>query len=133
MKRPTDIDWDEAARKAYHEMELSEDRDYFRRILGVSDFDALRHDRMWRKHPSMAFASLLRHMVMAACRHEFIIRNIPVDALDDCRYDVMSRTEELACDVCKSHWGRYGSPDDLNAAIIAIAKAEVQKAEEDYL
>jgi len=129
--RPTDIDWDEAARKAYHEMELQEDKDYFRRILGVSDFDALRHDRMWRKHPSMAFASLLRHMVMAACRHEFITRNIPVDALDDCRYDVMSRTEELACDVCKSHWGRYGSPDDLNAAVIAIAKAEAQKAEEE--
>ena len=125
--RPTDIDWDEAARKAYHEMELSEDRDYFRRILGVSDFDALRHDRMWRKHPSMAFASLLRHMVMAACRHEFIARNIPVDALDDCRYDVMSRTEELACDVCKSHWGRYGSPDDLNTAVIAIAKAVAEK------
>ena len=130
MRQP-DVDWDEAARKAYHEMELSEDRDYFRRILGVSDFDALRHDRMWRKHPSMAFASLLRHMVMAACRHEFITRNIPVDALDDCRYDVMSRTEELACDVCKSHWGRYGSPDDLNAAVIAIAKAEAQKAEEE--
>ena len=129
--RPTDIDWDEAARKAYHEMEIQEDKDYFRRILGVSDFDALRHDRMWRKHPSMAFASLLRHMVMAACRHEFITRNIPVDALDDCRYDVMSRTEELACDVCKSHWGRYTSPDDLNAAIIAIAKAEAQKAGEE--
>ena len=129
--RPTDIDWDEAARKAYHEMEIQEDKDYFRRILGVSDFDALRHDRMWRKHPSMAFASLLRHMVMAACRHEFITRNIPVDALDDCRYDVMSRTEELACDVCKSHWGRYGSPDDLNAAVIAIAKAEAQKAGEE--
>ena len=131
--RPTDIDWDEAARKAYHEMEIQEDKDYFRRILGVSDFDALRHDRMWRKHPSMAFASLLRHMVMAACRHEFITRNIPVDALDDCRYDVMSRVEELVCDVCRSHWGRYGSPDDLNAAVIAIAKAEAQKAEEDYL
>lgn len=131
--RPTDIDWDEAARKAYHEMEIQEDKDYFRRILGVSDFDALRHDRMWRKHPSMAFASLLRHMVMTACRHEFIARDIPADALDGCRYDVMSRTEELACDVCKSHWGRYGSPDDLNAAIIAIAKAEAQKAEEDYL
>ena len=129
--RPTDIDWDEAARKAYHEMEIQEDKDYFRRILGVSDFDALRHDRMWRKHPSMAFASLLRHMVMTACRHEFITRNIPVDALDDCRYDVMSRTEELACDVCKSHWGRYGSPDDLNTAVIAIAKAEAQKAEEE--
>lgn len=131
MKPSDNIDWDEAARKAYHEMEIQEDKDYFRRILGVSDFDALRHDRMWRKHPSMAFASLLRHMVMAACRHEFITRNIPVDALDDCRYDVMSRTEELACDVCKSHWGRYGSPDDLNAAIIAIAKAEAQKAEEE--
>lgn len=131
MKPSDNIDWDEAARKAYHEMEIQEDKDYFQRILGVSDFDALRHDRMWRKHPSMAFASLLRHMVMAACRHEFITRNIPVDALDDCRYDVMSRTEELACDVCKSHWGRYGSPDDLNAAIIAIAKAEAQKAEEE--
>ena len=127
MKRQPDIDWDEAARKAYHEMELSEDRDYFRRILGVSDFDMLRHDRLWRKHPSMAFASLLRHMVMVACRHEFITRNIPVDALDDCRYDVMSRTEELACDVCKSHWGRYGSPDDLNAAVLAIAKAVAEK------
>ena len=131
MKPSDNIDWDEAARKAYHEMEIQEDKDYFRRILGVSDFDALRHDRMWRKHPSMAFASLLRHMVMAACRHEFITRNIPVDALDDCRYDVMSRTEELACDVCKSHWGRYGSPDDLNTAVIAIAKAEAQKAEEE--
>lgn len=131
MKPSDNIDWDEAARKAYHEMEIQEDKDYFRRILGVSDFDALRHDRLWRKHPSMAFASLLRHMVMAACRHEFITRNIPVDALDDCRYDVMSRTEELACDVCKSHWGRYGSPDDLNAAVIAIAKAEAQKAEEE--
>lgn len=129
--RPTDIDWDEAARKAYHEMEIQEDKDYFRRILGVSDFDALRHDRMWRKHPSMAFASLLRHMVMAACRHEFITRNIPVDALDDCCYDVMSRTEELACDVCKSHWGRYGSPDDLNAAVIAIAKAEAEKMQKE--
>ena len=129
--RPTDIDWDEAARKAYHEMEIQEDKDYFRRILGVSDFDALRHDRMWRKHPSMAFASLLRHMVMAACRHEFITRNIPVDALDDCRYDVMSRTEELACDVCKSHWGRYTSPDDLNAAVIAIAKAEAEKMQKE--
>ena len=43
----------------------------------------------------------------------------------------MSRVEELACDVCKSHWGRYGSPDDLNAAIIAIEKAEAQKAEEE--
>ena len=129
--RPTDIDWDEAARKAYHEMEIQEDKDYFRRILGVSDFETLRHDRMWRKHPSMAFASLLRHMVMAACRHEFITRNIPADALDDCRYDVMSRTEELACDVCKSHWGRYGSPGDLNAAVAAIAKAEAQKIEEE--
>lgn len=127
MKPSDNIDWDEAARKAYHEMEIQEDKDYFRRILGVSDFDMLRHDRLWRKHPSMAFASLLRHMVMAACRHEFITRNIPVDALDDCRYDVMSRTEELACDVCKSHWGRYGSPDELNAAIIAIAKAVAEK------
>lgn len=62
-----------------------------------------------------------------ACRHEFIARNIPVDALDDCRYDVMSRTEELACDVCKSHWGRYTSPDDLNAAVAAIAKAVAEK------
>ena len=129
--RPTDVDWDEAARKAYHEMEIQEDKDYFRRILGVSDFAALRHDRMWRKHPSMAFASLLRHMVMAACRHEFITHNIPVDALDDCRYDVMSRVEELVCDVCRSHWGRYGSPDDLNAAIIAIAKAEAEKMQKE--
>ena len=131
MKPSDNIDWDEAARKAYHEMEIQEDKDYFRRILGVSDFDALRHDRMWRKHPSMAFASLLRHMVMAACRHEFITRNIPVDALDDCRYDVMSRTEELACDVCKSHWGRYGSPDDLNAAVIAIAKAVAEECDRE--
>ena len=43
--RPTDIDWDEAARKAYHEMEIQEDKDYFRRILGVSDFDALQIGR----------------------------------------------------------------------------------------
>ena len=70
--RPTDIDWDEAARKAYHEMEIQEDKDYFQRILGVSDFETLRHDRMWRKHPSMAFASLLRHMVMVACRPAFL-------------------------------------------------------------
>ena len=129
--RPTDIDWDEAARKAYHEMEIQEDKDYFRRILGVSDFDALRHDRMWRKHPSMAFASLLRHMVMAACRHEFITRDLPLGVLDDCRFDVMERTQDLCSEVCKNHWGRYTSPDDLNAAIIAIAKAEVQKAEEE--
>ena len=129
--RPTDIDWDEAARKAYHEMELSEDRDYFQRILGVSDFAALRHDRMWRKHPSMAFASLLRHMVMAACRHEFITRDLPLGVLDDCRFDVMERTQDLCSEVCKNHWGRYGSPDDLNAAVIAIAKAEAQKAEEE--
>ena len=47
--RPTDIDWDEAARKAYHEMELQEDRDHFQRILGVSDFAALRHDHNWKK------------------------------------------------------------------------------------
>ena len=129
--RPTDIDWDEAARKAYHEMELPEDRDHFRRILGVSDFDMLRHDRLWRKQPVMAFASLLRYMTMKSCRHEFITRNIPVDALDGCRYDVMSRVEELVCDVCRSHWGRYGSPDDLNAAVIAIAKAEAEKMQKE--
>ena len=131
MKSSDNIDWDEAARKAYHEMELQEDKDYFRRILGMSDFDMLRHDRLWRKQPVMAFASLLRHMVMVACRHEFIVHNIPVDALDDCRYDVMSRTEELACDVCKSHWGRYGSPDDLNAAVIAIAKAVAEECDRE--
>ena len=125
--RPTDIDWDEAARKAYHEMELQEDKDYFRRILGVSDFDMLRHDRLWRKQPVMAFASLLRYMTMKSCRHEFIARDIPADALDGCRYDVMSRVEELVCDVCKSHWGRYTSPDDLNAAVAAIAKAVAEK------
>ena len=130
MRQP-DVDWDEAARKAYHEMELSEDRDYFRRILGVSDFDMLRHDRLWRKQPVMAFASLLRHMVMTACRHEFITRDIPLHLLDDLRFDITERTEALCCDVCKSHWGRYTSPDDLNAAIIAIAKAEAQKAEEE--
>ena len=129
--RPTDIDWDEAARKAYHEMEIQEDKDYFRRILGVSDFDMLRHDRLWRKQPVMAFASLLRYMTMKSCRHEFITRNIPVDALDGCRYDVMSRVEELVCDVCRSHWGRYGSPDDLNAAVIAIAKAEAEKMQKE--
>ena len=129
--RPTDIDWDEAARKAYHEMELSEDRDYFRRILGVSDFDALRHDRMWRKHPSMAFASLLRHMVMVACRHEFIARDLPLGVLDDCRFDVMERTQDLCSEVCKNHWGRYTSPDDLNAAVIAIAKAEAEKMQKE--
>ena len=131
MKPSDNIDWDEAARKAYHEMEIQEDKDYFRRILGVSDFDMLRHDRMWRKHPSMAFASLLRHMVMAACRHEFITRDLPLGVLDDCRFDVMERTQDLCSEVCKNHWGRYTSPDDLNAAIIAIAKAEVQKAEEE--
>ena len=129
--RPTDIDWDEAARKAYHEMEIQEDKDYFRRILGVSDFDMLRHDRLWRKQPVMAFASLLRHMVMAACRHEFITRDLPLGVLDDCRFDVMERTQDLCSEVCKNHWGRYGSPDDLNAAVIAIAKAEAQKAEEE--
>ena len=129
--RPTDIDWDEAARKAYHEMEIQEDKDYFRRILGVSDFDALRHDRLWRKQPVMAFASLLRHMVITACRHEFITHDLPLGVLDDCRFDVMERTQDLCSEVCKSHWGRYGSPDDLNAAIIAIAKAEAQKAEEE--
>ena len=131
MKPSDNIDWDEAARKAYHEMEIQEDKDYFRRILGVSDFDALRHDRMWRKHPSMAFASLLRHMVMAACRHEFITRDLPLGVLDDCRFDVMERTQDLCSEVCKNHWGRYTSPDDLNAAIIAIAKAEAQKAGEE--
>ena len=129
--RPTDIDWDEAARKAYHEMELSEDRDYFRRILGVSDFDALRHDRMWRKHPSMAFASLLRHMVMAACRHEFITRDLLLGVLDDCRFDVMERTQDLCSEVCKNHWGRYTSPDDLNAAVAAIAKAVAEKCDRE--
>ena len=125
--RPTDIDWDEAARKAYHEMEIQEDKDYFRRILGVSDFDILRHDRLWRKQPVMAFASLLRHMVMAACRHEFITRDLPLGVLDDCRYDVMERTQDLCSEVCKNHWGRYTSPDDLNTAVIAIAKAVAEK------
>ena len=125
--RPTDNDWDEAARKAYHEMEIQEDKDYFRRILGVSDFDALRHDRLWRKQPVMAFASLLRHMVMAACRHEFITRDLPLGVLDDCRFDVMERTQDLCAEGCKSHWGRYGSPDDLNAAVVAIAKAVAEK------
>ena len=125
--RPTDIDWDEAARKAYHEMELSEDRDYFQRILGVSDFDMLRHDRLWRKQPVMAFASLLRHMVMTACRHEFITRDLPLGVLDDCRFDVMERTQDLCSEVCKNHWGRYTSPDDLNAAVAAIAKAVAEK------
>ena len=129
--RPTDIDWDEAARKAYHEMEIQEDKDYFRRILGVSDFDMLRHDRLWRKQPVMAFASLLRHMVMAACRHEFITRDLPLGVLDDCRYDVMERTQDLGSEVCKNHWGRYGSPDDLNAAVIAIAKAEAEKMQKE--
>ena len=129
--RPTDIDWDEAARKAYHEMEIQEDKDYFRRILGVSDFDMLRHDRLWRKRPVMAFASLLRHMVITACRHEFITRDLPLGVLDDCRFDVMERTQDLCSEVCKNHWGRYTSPDDLNAAVAAIAKAEAQKAEEE--
>ena len=127
MKPSDNIDWDEAARKAYHEMEIQEDKDYFRRILGVSDFDALRHDRLWRKHPSMAFASLLRHMVMAACRHEFITRDLPLGVLDDCRFDVMERTQDLCSEVCKNHWGRYTSPDDLNAAVAAIAKAVAEK------
>ena len=131
MKPSDNIDWDEAARKAYHEMEIQEDKDYFRRILGVSDFDALRHDRLWRKHPSMAFASLLRHMVMAACRHEFITRDLPLGVLDDCRYDVMERTQDLCSEVCKNHWGRYGSPDDLNAAVIAIAKAVAEKCDRE--
>lgn len=131
--RPTDIDWDEAARKAYHEMELQEDHDHFQRILGVSDFETLRHDHNWKKYPTMAFASLLRHMVITACRHEFITRDLPLGVLDDRRFDVMERTQDLCSEVCKNHWGRYTSPDDLNAAIIAIAKAEAQKAEEDYL
>ena len=125
--RPTDIDWDEAARKAYHEMELSEERDYFRRILGVSDFETLRQDHNWKQYPAMAFAALLRHMVMVACRHEFITRDLPLGILDDCRFDVMERTQDLCSEVCKSHWGRYGSPDDLNAAVIAIAKAVAEK------
>ena len=130
MRQP-DVDWDEAARKAYHEMEIQEDKDYFRRILGVSDFDALRHDRLWRKHPSMAFASLLRHMVMAACRHEFITRDLPLGVLDDCRYDVMERTQDLCSEVCKNHWGRYTSPDVLNAAVIAIEKAVAEKCDRE--
>ena len=125
--RPTDIDWDEAARKAYHEMEIQEDKDYFRRILGASDFDALRHDRLFRKHPALAFSGLLRHMVMAACRHEFITRDLPLGVLDDCRFDVMERTQDLCSEVCKNHWGRYGSPDDLNTAVVAIAKAVAEK------
>ena len=45
MRQP-DVDWDEAARKAYHEMELQEDRDAFQRALGVSDWQALKHDRL---------------------------------------------------------------------------------------
>ena len=127
MKPSDNIDWDEAARKAYHEMEIQEDKDYFRRILGVSDFDAPRHDRMWRKQPVMAFASQLRHMVMTACRHEFITRDLPLGVLDDCRFVVMDRPQDLCSEVCKSHWGRYGSPDDLNTAVIAIAKAVAEK------
>ena len=129
--RPTDIDWDEAARKAYHEMELQEDRDAFQRVLGVSDWQALKHDRLFRKHPALAFSGLLRHMVMTACRHEFITRDLPLGVLDDCRFDVMERTQDLCSEVCKNHWGRYTSPDDLNAAVAAIAKAEAQKAEEE--
>lgn len=128
--RPTDIDWDEAARKAYHEMELQEDRDHFQRILGVSDFETLRHDHNWKKYPAMAFASLLRHMVMTACRHECITRDIPLHLLDDLRFDITERTEALCCEVCQYHW-KYSSPDELNAAIIAIAKAEAQKAGEE--
>ena len=130
MRQP-DVDWDEAARKAYHEMELQEDRDAFQRVLGVSDWQALKHDRLFRKHPALAFSGLLRHMVMTACRHEFITRDLPLGVLDDCRFDVMERTQDLCSEVCKNHWGRYTSPDDLNAAIIAIAKAEAQKAEEE--
>lgn len=128
--RPTDIDWDEAARKAYHEMELQEDRDAFQRVLGVSDWQALKHDRLFRKHPALAFSGLLRHMVMTACRHECITRDLPLGVLDDCRFDITERTEALCCEVCQYHW-KYSSPDELNAAIIAIAKAEAQKAEEE--
>ena len=43
----------------------------------------------------------------------------------------MERTQDLCSEVCKNHWGRYTSPDDLNAAVAAIAKAEAQKAEEE--
>ena len=129
--RQSDVDWDEAARKAYHEMELQEDRDHFQRILGVSDFETLRHDHNWKKYPAIAFASLLRHMVITACRHEFITRDLPLGVLDDCRFDVMERTQDLCSEVCKSHWGRYGSPDDLNAAVIAIAKAVAEKCDRE--
>lgn len=127
MKPSDNIDWDEAARKAYHEMELQEDRDHFQRILGVSDFETLRHDHNWKKYPAMAFSGLLRHMVMTACRHEFITRDLPLEVLDDCRFDVMERTQDLCSEVCKNHWGRYTSPDDLNAAVAAIAKAVAEK------
>ena len=48
MRRP-DVDWDEAARKAYHEMELQEDRDAFQRVLRVSDWQTLKHGRLFRK------------------------------------------------------------------------------------
>ena len=126
MRQP-DVDWDEAACKAYHEMELQEDRDHFQRILGVSDFETLRHDRNWKKYPAMAFASLLRHMVMTACRLEFITRDLTLGVLDDCRFDVMERTQDLCSEVCKNHRGRYTSPDDLNAAVVAIAKAVAEK------
>lgn len=129
MRQP-DVDWDEAARKAYHEMELQEDRDAFQRVLGVSDWQALKHDRLFRKHPALAFSGLLRHMVMTACRHECIMRDIPLHLLDDLRFDITERTEALCCEICQHHW-KYGSPDELNAAIIAIAKAEAQKAEEE--
>ena len=39
--RRLDVDWDEAARKVYHEMGLQEDRDAFQRVLGVSDWQNL--------------------------------------------------------------------------------------------
>ena len=60
-----------------------------------------------------------------------ITRDLPLEVLDDCRFDVMERTQDLCSEVCKNHWGRYTSPDDLNAAVAAIAKAEAQKAGEE--
>ena len=41
--RQSDIDWDEAARKAYHEMELQEDRDH----LTIPAFAELLFDFMY--------------------------------------------------------------------------------------
>ena len=69
-------------------------------------------------------------MVMIACRHECITRDIPPHLLDDLRFDITERAEALCCEVCQHHW-KYGSPDEINAAIIAIAKAEAQKAGEE--